>query len=76
MFAHVFDTTDTLPPRIARVFRRVLRKAGFELDGARSVRDGKRLRDRVGFDRRLTNESGAVQTCLRIYDALLDVPVP
>lgn len=76
VFAHVVDTTDTLPPRVARAFRRVLREAGFEPDGARSVHDGKRLHGRVGFDRRLTNERGAVHTCLRIYDALLDVPLP
>jgi hypothetical protein len=76
VFASVYDTTETLPPGVARAFRRVLQKAGFEPNGARSVRDGKRLPGRVGFDKKVKTESGAVETCLRIYSTLMEVAVP
>lgn len=65
--------TSEVPPRVARLFRRVLRENGFKHDGARSGRDGKVDRRRIGFDKRLTSEVRAVRACERIYEALLEV---
>ena len=75
VFASVSDGSNLLPSRIAQRFRRVLRDAGFEPDGARSTRDGTVLRGRVGFDQRFSTENGAVRACLRIHDALLELPM-
>jgi hypothetical protein len=65
----------TLPPRIARVFRRVFREGGFTPDGARSSPEGKLVRGRVGFEKRLTSESRAVRACMSVNDALVGVPI-
>ena len=75
VFMDVSDGASPLPSRIARVFRRVLRDAGFEPDRARSSRDGKPVRGRVGFHKKSSTESDAVKTCLRMHDALLEVPI-
>jgi hypothetical protein len=72
VFASVHDDTEILQPRVAQVFRRVLWNAGFQPEGVRSVKDGKRVRGRVGFEKRLKTESGAVKSCLRIYGALME----
>jgi hypothetical protein len=65
-----------LPPRVARVFRRVLRAAGFIPDAARSTKDGKLVRGRVGYDLTLTDTRNAARACQQIFDALMTVAVP
>ncbi len=76
VFASANDTTEMLPPRVARAFRHVLREAGLEPDGARSPRDGKCLRGRVGFQKKLKSEGIAVDACLRVYNRLMEVAIP
>lgn len=65
-----------LPPRIARIFRRVLHDAGFVPDRVRSTKDGKIIRGRVGYERRLTSTRNAARPCQQVFDALMTVAIP